>query len=60
MCGYFCIRLIDFMLAGKILIDCSSLFSPYDLEKNDKIVLNYFKMSEVPTAHLNLSDFNLM
>ena len=28
MCGYFCIRFIDFMLAGKNLIDFTSLFSP--------------------------------
>ena len=26
MCGYFCIRFIDFMLAGKTLIDYTSLF----------------------------------
>ena len=35
MCGYFCIRFIDFMLAGKKLTDFTSLFSPYDFEKND-------------------------
>ena len=33
MCGYFCIGLIDFMLAGKSLIDFTSLFSPYDFRK---------------------------
>ena len=33
MCGYFCIGFIDFMLAGKNLIDFTSLFSPYDLKK---------------------------
>ena len=43
MCGYFCIRFIDFMLAGKKLTDFTSLFSPYDFEKNDNIILNYFK-----------------
>ena len=32
-CEYFCIGLIDFMLAGKTLIDSTSLFSPYDFEK---------------------------
>ena len=26
MCGYFCIRCIDFMLAGKILTDFTNLF----------------------------------
>ena len=30
MCGYFCIGFIDFMFANKILIDFTSLFSPYD------------------------------
>ena len=27
ICGYFCIGFIDFMLAGKTLIDYASLFS---------------------------------
>ena len=33
MCAYFCIRFIDFMIAGKTLIDYTSLFSPNDLIK---------------------------
>ena len=43
MCGYFCIGFIDFMFAGKTLIDYTNLFSPYDFNKNDSIILNYFK-----------------
>ena len=43
MCGYFCIGFIDFMLAGKTLIDYTNLFSPYDFNKNDSIILSYFK-----------------
>ena len=43
MCGYFCIGFIDFMLAGKSLIDFTSLFSPFDFKKNDDIILSYFK-----------------
>ena len=43
MCGYFCIGFIDFMLTGKILTDYTALFSPYDFNKNDKIILSYFK-----------------
>ena len=44
MCGYFCIGLIDFMLAGKKLTDFTNLFSPYDFEKkNDSIILSYFQ-----------------
>ena len=43
MCGYFCIGFIDFMLAGKTLIDFANLLSPYDFDKNDQIILSYFK-----------------
>ena len=43
MCGYFCIGFIDFLFAGKSLINFTSLFSPYDFKKNDEIILNYFK-----------------
>ena len=43
MCGYFCIRLIDFMLAEKTLNELTNLFSPNDFKKNDNIILNYFK-----------------
>ena len=32
---YFCIGLIDFMLKGKSLLDCTNLFSPKNYEKND-------------------------
>ena len=43
MCGFFCIGFIDFMLAGKTLIDYTSLFLPYEFEKNGSIVLSYSK-----------------
>ena len=43
MCGYFCIGFIDFILAGKKLIDFTSSFSPHDFDKNDNIILSYFK-----------------
>ena len=43
MCGYFCIGCIDVMLTGKNLTDITSLFSPYDFEQNDRIILSYFK-----------------
>ena len=43
MCDYFCIRFLDFMLAGKTLIDYTALFSPHDFHKNDQIILSYFK-----------------
>ena len=43
MCGYFCIGFIDFLSAGKGLIDFTGLFSLYDFKKNDNIILTYFK-----------------
>ena len=43
MCEYFSIAFIDFMLADRKLIDFTSLFSPHDFEKNDSIILSYFK-----------------
>ena len=43
MCGYFCNGFIDFMLSGRILIDFTTLFSPYEFNKNEKVILNYFK-----------------
>ena len=43
MCGYFCIGFIDFMFAGKTLIDYTNMFSPQDFNKNDSITFSYFK-----------------
>ena len=43
MCGYFYIGFVDFVFANKTWIDFTSLFSPYDFEKNDKIILDYFE-----------------
>ena len=43
MCGYFSIGFIDFMLKHKRLLEHTSLFSPNDYEKNDKIILKYFQ-----------------
>ena len=43
MCGYFCIGFVDFMFAGKTLIDFTSLFSPFDFEKHGNVILSYFK-----------------
>ena len=43
MCGYFCIGFIDFIFSGKTLIDFTNIFSPYDFEKNVKIILKNFK-----------------
>ena len=46
MCGHFCIAFIDFMLAGKTLIEFTNLFSQNNFKKNDDIILKYF-MSNV-------------
>ena len=43
MCGYFCNGFIDFMFANKTLTDYTNLFSPCDFNKNDSIILSYFK-----------------
>ena len=43
MCGYFCIGFIDFMFKGKTLTEYTNLFSPDNFEKNDDIILSYFK-----------------
>ena len=42
MCGYFWTGFINFMIAGKTLIDFTDLRSPNDFKKNDDIILNYF------------------
>ena len=40
--GYFCIEFIDFMFAGRSLIDFTSLFSSYNFKESDDIILSYF------------------
>ena len=42
ICGHFCIGVINFLLAGKILTDYTNLFSPIDFEKNVSVILSYF------------------
>ena len=38
MCGYFCIKFIDYTFDDKTLIDYTNLFSPHDFKKNDKVI----------------------
>ena len=52
MFGYFCIRFIDFMLAGKTLIDYTNLFSSYDFNKNDQIIFSCLKIHEIDQTKL--------
>ena len=42
MCEYFCIGFIDFMLAGKALIDFTNLFARNYFKKNSDTILKYF------------------
>ena len=42
MCGFYCITFIEYMLAGKTLLEYTNLFSLNDSKKNDKIIRNYF------------------
>ena len=34
---------MEYMIAGKTSLDYTSLFSPNDYQKNDKIIYKYFK-----------------
>ena len=43
MCGFYCIVFIEFMLAGKTLLDYTNLFSPNDYKKNSKVKYKCFK-----------------
>ena len=62
MCGYFCIRFIDFMLKGKNLADFTCLFLPKNLKK--KMMIKFYtilKMAEynsIETLHIypNIND----
>ena len=56
MCGYFCLGVIDFELAGKTLIDYTSLFLPYDSKKLTIQFLDILKMSEATNMYSNLSN----
>ena len=37
-CGLYCIAFIEFMFAGKTLLDHTNLFYSNDYKKNDKII----------------------
>ena len=37
MCGFYCIAFIEYLLAGKTLLDYTNLFSPNGYKKKDKI-----------------------
>ena len=41
MCEFCCIAFVELMLAGKILLNYTNLFSPNDFQKNAKIIYKY-------------------
>ena len=43
MCGFYGITFIDYMLAGKTLLDYINPFITIDYKKNDKVIYKYFK-----------------
>ena len=43
ICGYFYIGFIDFLFKGKTLIEYTNPFFTKYFEKNDDIILSYFK-----------------
>ena len=43
VCGFYCIVFIEYMFAGKSLLDYTNLFSPNDYKKNYKMICKYFK-----------------
>ena len=42
MCGFYN-NFVDYMLAGKALLDYTNLFSPNDYEKYERRTYKYFK-----------------
>ena len=43
MCGYYCIKFINYMLKGKTLLDYTKVFSPNNFKKNDRVIKIIFK-----------------
>ena len=50
MCGFYCTAFIEYMLAGRTLLDYTNLFLSNDYKKNDKI--NILKINIVEEASL--------
>ena len=43
MCGFYCIAFIEYMIAGKTLLDYTNLFSSNYYKKNGMLIYKYFK-----------------
>ena len=44
MCGFYCIAFIEYMVAGKTLLDYTNLISPNDYKKNDGMTIRILKI----------------
>ena len=53
-CGFYCIAVIEYVLAGKTLLGYTNLFSPNDYKKNDKIIYKHFKVKYGRSIQLRL------
>ena len=51
-----CIEINEFMHKSKDLTDLVNLFSPNSFKYNDKTILKYIKMDEVPSIYPDLVD----
>ena len=58
MCGFYFISLIEYMLAGKTLLDYTNLFSPNDYKSNDKIIY-YISILKINMAEEASLEFRL-
>ena len=54
MCRFYCSAFIEYMLAGKTLLDYTNLFSPNDCNKNDKISNLKIHMAEEGSLEFRL------
>ena len=47
MYGFYCVAFIEYLIAGKILLVYTNLFSPNDYQKNDNIIYKFFYINVV-------------
>ena len=57
MWGFYCIAFIEYMLAGKTLLDNINLFLPNDFKNNDKMI--YKSSREIITKENTGFEFRL-
>ena len=59
MYGFCCIAFIEYMLAGKSLLDYINFFSLKDFKKNDKIIKKFLKINMSEETNLELRIRNI-